>query len=292
MTVEPELGVGVAAHPQRPRKVWFRILRNPVAVACITVIVVFVLVGLLAPVLAPYDPYAQDFDQLFGRPSPSHWLGTDDLGRDVLSRLMYGARVSLLVGVATTALAFVIAIPIGLISGYYGGWIDLVIARSVDVSLAFPYLIVAIGLVVILGPSIWTVTIALAVGQIPWMIRIVRGEVLSLREHDYVSGAVLDGAGDLTILSRHILPNLVSPLIVQATLLIPFGIIGEALLSFLGLGVLPPTATWGVMLASAQSFAQQDPLLAVVPGVTIAVVTFSFNLLGDALRDVLDPRAY
>jgi len=286
--VELDAHVALGHVPTRPLR---RLVRRPVAAISLGFLALFLLIALLAPILAPYDPNATDFTRLLAGPSGSHLLGTDDLGRDVLSRLMYGARVSLLVGVVTAALAFAVAVPLGLIAGYYRGWLDTTLARAVDVLLAFPYLIIAVGMAVILGPSLTTIVFALGLGQMPWLIRITRGEVLALRERDYVAGAVLDGAGDATILFRQILPNLVSPLLVQATLLIPYGIVGEALLSFLGIGVRPPTATWGVMLATAQSFVQQDPLLAVVPGVAIALVTFAFNLLGDALRDVLDPRS-
>lgn len=267
------------------------LLTRPVAVVSLAVLAGFVAVAVAGPLIMPHDPAHQDYSAIFAGPSDAHPLGTDDLGRDVASRLIEGARVSLVVALATTALVVVVGVPIGMAAGYFRGWIDLVVSRSVDVMLAFPYIILAVGLAVIMGPSLLTVTVSLAVAQLPWLIRIVRGEVLSLRESDYVAGAVLDGAGHGSILFRHLLPNLTGPLIVQATLLVPFGILGEALLSFLGLGVRPPTATWGVMLANAQQFAQTEPRLAVIPGIAIALVTLAFNLLGDTLRDVLDPRS-
>lgn len=282
---------GLAAVPRAGHHMVRRLLSRPAAVASLGIITVFVVVALFAPLLAPYKPNATDFTDLFAGPSRAHLLGTNELGIDVLSQLLYGARVSLLVGVAPTLLVVAVAVPLGLLAGYYRGWTDMLIARLVDVLLAFPYVIIAVGVAVTLGPSLATVVLVLTFAELPWLIRIIRGEVLALREYDYVASAVLDGAGDATILFRHILPNLISPLLVQATLLIPYGILGEALLSFLGLGVRPPTVTWGVMIASAQSYVQQDPALAVVPGVAIALVTFSFNLLGDALRDVLDPRS-
>ena len=189
-----------------------------------------------------------------------------------------------------TLLALVVAVPIGVIAGYYRGWVDTVIARLTDVLLAFPFLILAVGLAAILGPSLTNATIALGVGAAPGLIRIARGEALALREEDYVRAAVANGASDARILARHVLPNMLSTLIVQATVAIPTAIIGEAVLSFLGLGVQPPTPSWGVMLSDAQSYLSQAPSLAVYPGIAIFACSLSFNLLGDGLRDVLDPR--
>ena len=185
----------------------------------------------------------------------------------------------------------VIAVPIGIIAGYYRGWIDPVIARLTDVLLAFPFLVLAVGLAAILGPSLTNATIALGLGAVPVLIRIARGEALALREEDYVRAAVANGAGDVSILARHVLPNMLSTLIVQATVTIPAAIIGEAVLSFLGLGVQPPTPSWGVVLTDAQQFLDQAPWLAIWPGVMIALSTLGFNLLGDGLRDALDPRS-
>jgi peptide/nickel transport system permease protein len=194
-------------------------------------------------------------------------------------------------GVMATLLAMAIGVPLGLIAGYYRGWPDLVISRMTDLLLAFPFLILAVGLAAILGPSLRNVVIALGISALPSFIRVTRGEVLGLREQDYVAGAVADGAGDARILRRYILPNAISPLLVQATVTIPEAIIGESVLSFLGLGVQPPTPSWGTMLSAAQSFLAQAPLLAVWPGVAIALAALSFNLVGDGLRDTLDPKA-
>jgi peptide/nickel transport system permease protein len=193
-------------------------------------------------------------------------------------------------GVLATLLAMVIATPIGLVAGYYRGWIDPAISRVTDVLLAFPFLILAVGLAVILGPSLLNATIALGVAAVPGLIRVSRGETLALREEDYVRAAVANGAGDGRIIFRHIVPNMASTLLVQATVTIPAAIIGEAVLSFLGLGVQPPTPSWGVMLADAQSYLSQAPRLAVYPGLAIFFCSLSFNLLGDGLRDILDPR--
>ena len=280
---------GVQARPRRGRRLARRFLRRPLAVAGLVLVIGFVLLALLAPLFG--DATAQDFSAVFRPPSLAHPLGTDDLGRSELARVAVGARVSLEAGVLATLLAMVLAVPIGLLAGYYRGWIDTVVSRVTDVLLAFPFLILAVGLAAILGASLRNVILALGLSQLPGLIRVARGEALGLREQDYVTAAVADGASDLTILRRYLLPNAMSPLIVQATVAIPATIIGEATLSFLGLGVQPPTPSWGTMLSSAQSFLDQAWWLAVVPGLAIAAATLGFNLLGDGLRDVLDPRS-
>jgi peptide/nickel transport system permease protein len=272
------------------RRIRRRLLRRPLAVAGLVVAVLFVLVGILAPVIAPYHPGKSDFSAALAGPSSEHLFGTDELGRDIFSRVVWGARASIQAGVFSTALAMVVAVPIGLVAGYYRGWLDPVVSRITDVMLAFPFLVLAVGLAAILGPSLMNATIALAFAAIPILIRVIRGETLALREEDYVRAAIANGASDRTILARHILPNMAGTLIVQATVWIPTAIIGEALLSFLGLGVQPPTPSWGVMLSAAQPFIDQAPRLVIYPGLAIFLATLSFNLLGDGLRDVLDPR--
>ncbi|WP_419998991.1 ABC transporter permease [Streptomyces boninensis] len=264
--------------------------KNRLAVTGGVVGAVFVLAALLAPLIAPYDPAQTDFDNILGAPSAQHWLGTDDLGRDQLSRIVYGARASMQVGLLAVALAFVIGVPVGLLAGYYGRFADTLVSRLTDTLLAFPFLVLAVGLAAVLGPSLANATIAIGISQIPAVIRITRAETLRLRGADYVAAAVANGGGDGTVLFRHILPNATSALTVQATVGIPTAIIGEALLSFLGLGVQPPAPSLGVMLAGAQSFLADAPWLAVWPGLAIVAATLAFNLLGDGLRDVLDPR--
>ena len=266
-----------------------RFLSRPMALAGLVVLSLIALMALAAPIFG--DPGANDFGAVLQPPSGAHVFGTDDLGRDVLARVAHGARVSMEAGVLAAALALVIGVPLGLVAGYYRGWVDLVISRITDLMLAFPFLVLAVGLAAILGPSLRNVIIALGVTRVPGFIRVTRGEVLGLREQDYVAGAVADGASDARILSRYILPNCLSPLIVQATVTIPEAIIGEAILSFLGLGVQPPTPSCGTMLSSAQGFLSQAPYLALFPGIAIVLATLSFNLLGDGLRDVLDPKA-
>ena len=275
---------------RRRRLLARRFLRRPFAVVGLAVAITFVLAAVFAPWVAPYSPDATDFNALLAKPSPEHLLGTDALGRDIFSRVVWGARASILAGVFATLLGMAIAVPIGLASGYYRGWLDPVVARVTDVLLAFPFLILAVGLAAILGPSLLNATIALGVGAAPGLIRIARGEALALREEDYVRAAVANGGGDLTILGRHILPNMTNTLIVQATVTIPAAIIGEAALSFLGLGVQPPTPSWGVMLAEAQPYITEAPRLAIWPGLAIFFCTLAFNLLGDGLRDVFDPK--
>jgi peptide/nickel transport system permease protein len=203
---------------------------------------------------------------------------------------VWGARASIQAGFFATMLAMALAVPIGLIAGYYRGWIDTAIARVTDVLLAFPFLILAVGLAAILGPSLLNATLALGIGAVPPLVRIVRGEALALREEDYVRAAVANGANDVVIVARHILPNMANTLLVQATLIVPAAIIGEAVLSFLGLGVQPPTPSWGVMLNAAQPWLSEAPWLAVYPGLAIVIAALAFNLLGDGLRDVLDPK--
>ena len=279
-------------NPRARRRVLLRkrFLRRPMAVGGLIVVVTFVVVAALAPIVAPYSAGATDFNSLLSHSSSKHLLGTDELGRDDLSRLIWGARASMQAGFLATVLAMIVAVPIGMAAGYYRGWIDTVIARLTDVLLAFPFIILAVGLAAILGPSLTNATIALGLAAMPGLIRIARGETLALREEDFVPAAVANGANDLTIIFRHILPNMTSTLIVQATLTIPGAIIGEAVLSFLGLGVQPPTPSWGVMLQDAQSYLSQAPRLAVYPGLAIVLASLAFNVLGDGLRDIFDPR--
>ncbi len=264
--------------------------KNRLAMTGGVIAAVFVLAALLAPLVAPYDPAQPDFGNVLAAPDWSHWLGTDDLGRDQLSRVVFGARASMQVGVLAVILAFVVGVPLGLLAGYYGKVADSVVSRVTDTMLAFPFLVLAVGLAAVLGPSLSNATIAIGISQIPAVIRITRAETLRLKHVDYVAAAVANGGGDGTVLFRHILPNATSALVVQATVGIPAAIIGEALLSFLGLGVQPPEPSLGVMLSSAQAFLAPAPWMAVFPGLAVVAATLAFNLLGDGLRDVLDPR--
>ncbi len=278
-----------------PRSAPFRLVRSlaerPLAGVGSILALGVVAIALLAPILAPRDPAATDFGALLLPPlSDGHLLGTDDLGRDVLSRVIWGAQASMQAGVFATLLAVLVAVPIGLVSGYYRGPLDMVAMRLTDTMLAFPYLIVAVGLAVVLGPSITNATIAIGLVQIPKLVRVTRGEVLALREETFVAGAIADGASDAFIVFRHILPNVVNTLLVQGTIIVPYAIIAESSLSFLGLGVQPPTPSWGVMLTTAQPYMDRAPWLALAPGLAISIATLSFNLFGDGLRDAVDPR--
>ena len=233
-----------------------------------------------------------DFKAKLRGPSWAHPLGTDDLGRDVLSRVVWGTRVSMQAGVFAVLLAIAIGVPVGLAAGYYRGAVDQVIMRLTDAWLSFPFLILAIGLVTILGPSLTNATVAIGLGATPTYLRLTRGLVLSTKEEDFVQGARALGAGDPRLMARHILPNIWSALVVQATVSIPGAIIAEAILSFLGLGVQPPTPSWGTMLNTAQQFLESAPWMAWWPGLAIFSLALSFNLAGDGLRDLLDPRDY
>ncbi|GAA1113240.1 ABC transporter permease [Streptomyces javensis] len=264
--------------------------RNKLALTGAVAAALLVLIALCAPLIAPYDPARPDFTAALQEPGWAHWLGTDDLGRDQLSRVVYGVRASLQIGLLAVALAFAAGVPLGLIAGYYGRFADSVVSRLTDTLLAFPFLVLAVGLATILGPSLLNATIAVGVSQIPAVIRITRAETLRLKHLDYVAAAVANGGGDGTVLFRHVLPGALSALTVQATVGIPTAIIGEALLSFLGLGVQPPSPSLGVMLSSAQAYIAAAPWMAVFPGLAIIAATLAFNLLGDGLRDILDPQ--
>ena len=287
---DPSIATELTGRARRRRLMRKRFLRRPFAIIGLMVAVGFIVSAIFARWVAPYAPDTNDFNNILAHPSREHLLGTDELGRDVFSRLVWGARASIEAGVFATLLATVIAVPIGLAAGYYRGWIDPVIARVTDVMLAFPFLIVAVGLAAILGPSLRNATIALCLGAIPGLIRVARGEALSLREEDYVRAAVANGASDVRILGKHIFPNMLPTIIVQMTVTIPALIIGEAVLSFLGLGVQSPMTSWGVMLSDAKDYLTTAPRLALYPGLAIFFCSLSFNLLGDGLRDVLDPR--
>jgi peptide/nickel transport system permease protein len=268
-----------------------RFVQHRPAVVGLVLAAVVILSAILAPLAAPYAPGANDFDAVLSPPlTRSHLFGTDELGRDILSRVIWGARTSVQAGVFATLLAIAVALPVGLTAGYYRGWWDSITMRLADTVLAFPFLIIAVGLAAILGPSLENATIAIGLVQIPKIVRVTRGEMLSLREESFVSAAIADGATDRFILLRQALPNITNTLLVQATVIIPIAIIAESSLSFLGLGVQPPTPSWGVMLTAAQPYMTQAPWLAIIPGLAIFFATLSFNLLGDGLRDAWDPK--
>ncbi len=288
----------VAAAPTREgsirgsrNRVLRRLVRNPLAVVSAAVLIIAVVVAVGASVLAPHSPDLTDFSRTFAPPgAPGHLLGTDDLGRDVLSRIMFGLRASLTVGVFAVGVAMVIGVPLGLVSGYTPA-VDVVVSRLTDLMLAFPFLILAVGLAAIRGASLSNAAIAIGIAQTPGLVRVVRSETLRLRSQDFVAASLVDGAGPAWVLGRHVLPNALPTLIVAATVAIPGAILGEAVLSFLGLGIQPPAPSLGVMLSAAQQYATRAPWTAVIPGLAILFVALAFNVFGDALRDAVDPRA-
>jgi peptide/nickel transport system permease protein len=277
--------------PQSPaRLALLRFLHRPVAVAGLVVIVLFIAVAVLAPLIAPYDPIATSWTAIRKAPSAVHWMGTDENGRDVLSRVMFGARASLMAGVVSVLIAAGIGVPAGLLAGFAQGWIDAVLSRIVDAMLACPFLILAIALAAFLGPNLTNAMIAIGVSTAPRFMRVARAATLDASSNDYVEAARAIGNPGWRVAVRHVLPNIVPPVLVQGTLAIAAAIIAEASLSFLGLGQQPPAPSWGSMLNSAQRFLEQAPWLAVFPGLAIFLVVLSFNLVGDGLRDALDPR--
>ena len=283
---------GPAGQATRLQLAWRRAARRPPALIGAMVVLLYLLLALGAPWIAPDDPLRTDWSQTRKAPNAAHLFGTDDLGRDVLSRVIYGTRISMQAGVFAILLAMAIGVPAGLVAGFYRGAFDQLIMRLTDAWLSFPFLILAIGLVTILGPSLTNATVAIGVGATPTYIRLTRGLVLSTREEEFVQGARALGAGDLRVMGRHILPNITSSLLVQATVSIPAAIIAEAILSFLGLGVQPPSPSWGTMLNAAQQFLETAPWMAWWPGLAIFSLTLAFNLAGDGLRDWLDPKDY
>jgi peptide/nickel transport system permease protein len=243
-----------------------------------------------APLVAPYDPIAASWALVRKPPTMAHWFGTDDLGRDVLSRVIFGARASLTAGAISVGIALLVGVPIGMLSGYRGGFVDALISRITDAMLACPFLILAIALAAFLGPSLGNAMIAIGISATPIFVRLTRGEVLSVKVEEYVEAARSVGDSDLQIAVKHILPNIMPALLVQATLSVAAAIIAEAALSFLGLGQQPPFPSWGSMLNAGQRFLTNAPWMAIWPGLAIFLVVLSFNLLGDGLRDALDPQ--
>ena len=271
-------------------RTWRRLLARKGGVLGLAIIVLFVLVAVLAPLIAPYDPAQQSWTSIRKPSSLAHWFGTDESGRDLLSRVIFGGRASLLAGVVSVTIALGLGVPIGLLAGYGGRWIDAVLSRIADAMLAVPFLILAIALAAFLGSSLQNAMIAIGLTTAPIFVRLTRGQVMAVMVEDYVEAARAVGNPPVRIAFRHILPNILPALIVQSTLSIATAIIAEASLSFLGLGQQPPAPSWGSMLNTAQRFLTLAPWLAVWPGLAIFLVVLSFNLLGDALRDALDPR--
>lgn len=279
--------------PQQSRsnnRAWKKLKANKSALAGLIIISIFLILAVTAPLLPIADPVATSWSAIRKAPSAAHWLGTDDIGRDILSRMIWGARASLMAGVFSVGIAVAVGVPLGLIAGYFGGWIDIIISRITEAFLAMPFLITAIALAAFLGPSLGNAMIAIGFSAMPLFVRLTRGQVLTVKTEDYVEGARSVGLSHYRIITRYILPNVFSPLLVQASLTIATAIIAEASLSFLGLGQQPPAPSWGSMLNVAKNFLSQAPWMAMWPGAAIFLVVIGFNLLGDGLRDALDPR--
>jgi peptide/nickel transport system permease protein len=272
------------------RRAWRRLLRRGGALFGLVVVAFFVLIALAAPWVAPHDPLATSWNAVRGAPSATYLFGADELGRDVLSRIIWGARASILAGLVSVSISLALGVPIGMAAGYLGRWVDALISRITDAMLACPFLILAIALAAFLGPSLTNAMIAIGISATPVFIRLTRAQVLAAKSEDYVEAARALGNPHLRIVLRHIFPNIVAPLIVQATLAIAAAVIAEASLSFLGLGQQPPAPSWGSMLNTARNYVDQAPWMAIWPGLSIFLLVLSFNLLGDGLRDALDPR--
>jgi peptide/nickel transport system permease protein len=254
------------------------------------ILALVVFAAIFAPLLSPDDPLRQDPLHLFANPSPQHWMGTDDLGRDILSRVIWGARASLYVGIVAVSIAVVCGVSLGLIAGYYGHWIDSVIARLLDIVFAFPTILLALGIVGMLGPSLTNAMIAIGIVNTPVYARLARATTLATKRREFVEAAIVAGANDGRLLRRHILPNITAPLIVQTSLSLSLAILTEASLSFLGLGTQPPNPSWGTMVNTGQRLIELSAWQAIFPGFAIALTVLGFNLVGDGLRDALDPR--
>lgn len=290
--------IRVSSTAERPRELAFRhplavlarLRRNKTGLAGLAILLVMLGATLFAGVILPYDPNAADLDAVLSGPTPAHLFGTDQLGRDILTRVVYGGRISLLIGVLSVALSAMIGIPLGLVSGFYRGVSDLIIQRFVDIVLAFPGFLLALTLISLLGVGFLNVILSVGIASVPVYVRLVRGVTLSLRELAYVESARAAGLRDWTIMVRHILPNTAAPIIVQSSLQLGTALLVAAGLGFLGLGVVPPTPEWGAMLGEAQTYLLTTWYMATSPGVAIFLTVMAFNLLGDGLRDALDPR--
>lgn len=282
------------SRPSRLRQVAVRLSANRVALVLASLLVLLVVVAVAAPIVAPFDPNAQVLGDRLQGPSSHHWLGTDDLGRDVLSRLIFAARVSLTAAAEATTVAVVIGVPLGLVAGYVGRWVDVVLSRIGDALLSIPGLLLALAIVAILGPGLTNAMVAIGLVYAPRFFRVVRASTLAVREEAYIDAARATGVSLPRILAQHVLPNTLSPLAVELSLAAGFALLAEASISFLGLGVQPPEASWGSMLGRSTRFMEQVPLLVIIPGTVIFVTVLACNVVGDALRDALraeDPRA-
>jgi len=281
---------GAAREATRVRSVWRRLRRNRLAMLGLVIITAFVLMAVFAPWVATHDPTQSSLRHRLAPPSSEHWLGNDELGRDLFSRLVWGARISLRIGVISIGIGIAFGVPLGLVSGYYGRWVDMIVQRLIDVMLAFPGILLAIVLVSALGVGLENVMLAVGIVSIPTYARIVRGSVLALKEAEFVQAARAAGARDAAIIVKHILPNCMAPIIVQSSLQVGSAILWAAGLGFLGLGAQPPEPEWGTILSRGRQYIMVAPHITAFTGLAIMLVVLGFNLLGDGLRDALDPR--
>ena len=272
------------------RRAWRKLRRRRSALLGLAIVIGFVLMAVFAGLIAPLDPIATDWGAIRKAPSAAHWFGTDEIGRDVLSRVVWGTQASLLAGVVSVSISLLLGVPIGLAAGFLGGWVDSVISRITDAFLACPFLILAIAMAAFLGPSLSNAMVAIGISATPVFVRLTRAQVLNVKVEDYVEAARAVGNPPWRIALRHVLPNILAPLTVQATLAIAGAVIAEASLSFLGLGQQPPAPSWGSMLNTAKNYVDNAPWMAIWPGLAIFLLVLAFNLLGDGLRDALDPR--
>lgn len=269
---------------------WYRLKRNKGAMLGLVILCALILIAIFADVIAPFPYDLQDYDHVFESPNSRNWLGTDNFGRDILSRIIQGSRVSLLVGFASVAASVVVGGLLGAISGYYGKTVDNVLMRAMDILMAIPGMLLAIALAAALEPGLFTLVVSISIASVPGYARIVRASVLSIKSQEYIEAAQCIGADDKRIILKHIIPNCMAPLIVQATLGMASAILSAAAMSFLGLGIQPPTPEWGSMLSSARQYIRDYPYMTMFPGLAIMITIFALNLLGDGLRDALDPR--
>lgn len=281
--------------PGKPRVNEFRRIIKVISarwinVAGLVVIALFIIAAIFAPFLSPYDPNEPDLKAILQQPSATHLLGTDDVGRDTLSRAIYGARISLVVGLVSVIIAAGVGTALGLCAGYFGGWTQTIIMRFIDALMSFPPIILMMAVAAVLGGGLKNIFVALSIGIIPIYCRLTNGQILTMKESDFINAVRLIGASDLRIMVRHLFPNVFSTLLVAMTMNIGFAILAEASLSFLGIGISPPTATWGSMVSDGYKYLLTNPMLSFAPGVSILAVVLSFNLVGDGLRDALDPQ--
>lgn len=294
--VEPSIQVQLQPKKVHPllrtfNEALYRLWQNKLGVAGGIFLLLLIIMAVFSPALSPFDPTKQDYASLLQDPNAKHWFGTDDLGRDIFSRVIYGARVSLKAGLISVGIALLIGVPIGLMSGYFKGlWDELIIMRITDAMLSFPPLVLALTLAAVLGAGLNNAMLAIGLVFTPNFIRLIRGEVLAQREREYIEAARSSGISHWRIIFVHILPNSLAPIMVQATLSVAGAIIAEASLSYLGLGTQPPTPSWGAMLSQGQGYLEQDPWIAIWPGIFIFLAVMSINVFGDAVRDMLDPK--